>query len=102
MVSLTVAGSSAVLGTFLAGKEVVLVVTVAALVVILILGVRYGRTFGVDGRIVARVGVLTVVRDSSEERVRMLNIHYIVYLIIFIIKLNTYTSGCDVIVQSGS
>lgn len=68
IVSLTVAGSSAVLGTLLVGKEVVLVVVVAALVVVLILGVRYGRTFGVDERIVARVEVLTVVRDSSDRK----------------------------------
>lgn len=64
------AGSSAaVLGTFLAGKELVLELTlVLTLVVVLTLGVRYGRTFGVDERIVARVGAITVVRDSSGER----------------------------------
>lgn len=63
-VSLTVAGSSPVLGTFLVGEKVVLVV--AALVVVLILGVRYIR-FVVDGRIVARVGELTVDRGSSDK-----------------------------------
>jgi len=68
IVSLTVAGSSAVLDTLLGGKEVMLgVVTVVALVVVLILGVRYDRIFGVDERIVARVGTLIVVRDSSER-----------------------------------
>lgn len=61
-VSLTVAGSSAVLGTFLDDTKVVLVV--AVLVAVLILGVRYVRVFGVDGRVVARVGELAT-RDSS-------------------------------------
>lgn len=66
-VSLTEAGCSAALGTFLGGKEVVpVVMTVDALVVVLILGVRYGRTFGVDGRNVAREGTVTLVRGSSE------------------------------------
>lgn len=67
-VSLTVAGSSAVLDTFLGGEEEVLdVAIVAALVVLLILGVRYGRTLAVDERtnVVPRVGTVTVVRGSS-------------------------------------
>lgn len=64
-VSLTVAGSSAVFGTFLDGKRVVLVV--AVLVVVLVLEVRYVRIFGVDGRNVARVGEVKVVRGSSDK-----------------------------------
>lgn len=52
-------------GTFLDGKGVVLVF--AVLVVVLVLGVRYVRIFGVDGRNVARVGELKVVRGSSDK-----------------------------------
>lgn len=65
-VSLTVAGCSAVLATFLAGKAVVVLVETVGTLVVLIRGVRYGRTFGVDGRNVAREGTVTVVRGSSE------------------------------------
>lgn len=100
IVSFTVAGSSAVWSTFLTGEEVVLVATVVALVVVLILEVRYGRTFCVDDRTVARVVVVTVVRGSSDKRKFVCWILYITY-IIFIIKLNTCASRCNVIVQSG-
>jgi len=104
IVSLTVAGSSAVLDTLLGGKEVMLgVVTVVALVVVLILGVRYDRIFGVDERIVARVGTLIVVRDSSErerereregererERERERVIRFLIIIIIMLSKLIIY------------
>jgi len=48
---------------------------VVALVVVLILGVRYVRVFEVDERMVARVEELTVVRGSSDKKICILNIH---------------------------
>jgi len=41
---------------------------VVAVVVVLILEVRYGRVFEVDERMVARVEELTVVRSSSDKK----------------------------------
>jgi len=83
IVSLTVAGSSAVLDTLLGGKEVVLgVVTVVALIVVLILGVRYGRILGVDERIVPRVGTVMVVRDSSERERELFDFDIIIIIML--------------------
>lgn len=59
--------------------------TVGALVVVLILGVRYGRIFGVDGRNVPREGMVTLVRGSSNGEYR-LRIEYVHVNIFYILK----------------